>query len=272
MSSGIEPHRIIIVHPATSASASAGTGSAEAGTGAGETALSLGDAAIDSAVAAAAAEAGIIDVGQRYLETIQLGSKGAVVAAVFADSAVAGSTRSGDGCGVGGNASGARTGVRSGKSSETRGRDTKTKRKSGGFVGGDGKGSGEEGKHDSNNNGDVDDCDNGDSSSDDASIIRCGLLLCGDTPNADTDVFRAANNSGLVYDGRLVVDAKFTTSDRSVLAGGTLTKFSRAHGAGAPRHQSYNAREVKQLLCMLSFRIWAAGSGHGWHSLFYLTV
>lgn len=76
------------------------------------------------------------------------------------------------------------------------------------------------------------------------SIIKCGIILCGDAPNADPDVFRAANNSGLVYDGRLVVDPNFNTTDCAILAGGTLTKFSRAYGADTPRHEMYNAREV----------------------------
>lgn len=84
--------------------------------------------------------------------------------------------------------------------------------------------------------------------SESCNAIECGLLLCADTPNADPDVFRAANNSGLVYDGRLVVDPMFRTSDPAVLAGGTLTKFSRVHGgAGVPRHEKFNAREVMTL-------------------------
>lgn len=82
------------------------------------------------------------------------------------------------------------------------------------------------------------------------SIQRCELLLCGDVPNVDPDIFRAANNSGLVYDGRLVVDTMFRTSDPAVLAGGTLTKFSRAYctAADTPRHEEYNSREVRQSL------------------------
>ncbi|CAM9574282.1 unnamed protein product [Scytosiphon promiscuus] len=90
-----------------------------------------------------------------------------------------------------------------------------------------------------------DDEDGEEEGSDRHNTIECSLLLCADTPNADPDVFRAANNSGLVYDGRLVVDPMFRTSDPAVLAGGTLTKFSRVHGgADIPRHEHFNAREV----------------------------
>jgi hypothetical protein len=61
-----------------------------------------------------------------------------------------------------------------------------------------------------------------------ASELPCDLLLLCDTRNADPFVFRAVNETGLVYDGRLVVDAGFRTADSRIFAGGPLAKFSRS--------------------------------------------
>ncbi|CAM9515357.1 unnamed protein product, partial [Choristocarpus tenellus] len=84
--------------------------------------------------------------------------------------------------------------------------------------------------------------------------LLCTLLLCGATPDVDPDVFQAVNRSGLVYDGKLVVDLLFRTADPTVLAGGTLTKFSRVHRRVALPHQWYNSREVGEYLatCILA--------------------
>jgi len=58
--------------------------------------------------------------------------------------------------------------------------------------------------------------------------IECGLLITAADRNIDPDVFAAINESGLVYDGRLVVDSQFRTSDPSIFGAGTNTKFSRS--------------------------------------------
>ena len=39
------------------------------------------------------------------------------------------------------------------------------------------------------------------------------MMLCADSKDVDLDIYSAANESGLVYDGRLVVDATFHTTD-----------------------------------------------------------
>ena len=69
------------------------------------------------------------------------------------------------------------------------------------------------------------------------------LIFC-HTKDVDADIFLAANESGLVYDGRLVVDGRFQTADSSIFAGGTLTKFSRRYGRTRPRHEQFNSQEV----------------------------
>lgn len=244
---GVAPGRITLVRPlpagvavpaasamtdvANAAAAAADRKSSLGKGGKASSPWSLGDEAVDTAAVAAAAMIGINDGGGRRLEGVRMSAEGGVAAAVFAH------TETADGGGGGGRGDGSDVKEKEGrkqkrsKSLEKGGKKRALKAKGGAATaaaGGDGTPEG----------------DDTDEDTDRENVLACDLLLCGDTPNADPDVFRAANNSGLVYDGRLVVDPSFRTSDPAVLAGGTLTKFSRVHGACAPRHEKFNAREV----------------------------
>lgn len=61
----------------------------------------------------------------------------------------------------------------------------------------------------------------------DPNTVSCGWLLCCQHNDADYDIFRAINESGLVYDGRLVVNGHMRTTDPHILAAGSLCRFSR---------------------------------------------
>ena len=75
------------------------------------------------------------------------------------------------------------------------------------------------------------------------------LLLTYHEPDVRPSLFRAINNSGLVYDGRLVVSGSgMRTSDGAIFAGGDLTKFSRRYDATAHRHSEHSPAEVGKLL------------------------
>jgi adenylate kinase len=95
------------------------------------------------------------------------------------------------------------------------------------------------------------------------SIIEARMLVCGDTRDCNPAVFRSVNDSGLVYDGRLVVTTGFKTVDENIYAGGTLTKFSRAHRK-ALKHELYSSKETGVYLaeCVLS-KVDPLGSGEG---------
>jgi len=64
--------------------------------------------------------------------------------------------------------------------------------------------------------------------------------------------FHALNDSCMVFDGRLVIDANFNTNDPLVRAAGTLTKYSRKyHADGANfRHENQSSREIGFRLAM----------------------
>ena len=57
----------------------------------------------------------------------------------------------------------------------------------------------------------------------------CTMLVCAGAKEIEHSTFEAINGNSLVYDGRLVVDAKFCTNDAAVYAGGVIAKFSRRY-------------------------------------------
>ncbi|KAJ1459041.1 hypothetical protein M885DRAFT_460321 [Pelagophyceae sp. CCMP2097] len=63
--------------------------------------------------------------------------------------------------------------------------------------------------------------------------VYCTLIIGAAAPDVAPDVFAAVNEAGLVYDGRLVVDAKCRTADASIYAVGRHTKFSEVHRRAA---------------------------------------
>jgi hypothetical protein len=60
------------------------------------------------------------------------------------------------------------------------------------------------------------------------------LLLCHSAQLPDKDVFTAINESGLVFDGGLVVDQSFRTVDPTIYGVSDYTKFSRMYKDALP--------------------------------------
>lgn len=83
-------------------------------------------------------------------------------------------------------------------------------------------------------------------------VIDCDMLLGADALDVSFDFFRAVNNAGLVYDGRLVVDNNFRTSDECIYAAGPHTKFSDANKSShRPLYQNvFNELELGTALAM----------------------
>ena len=55
-------------------------------------------------------------------------------------------------------------------------------------------------------------------------------------------VFSSLNDSGIVYDGRIVVDGAFRTNDPNIYAAGTVAKLSRRYGHRVS-FENYNSKE-----------------------------
>jgi len=76
-------------------------------------------------------------------------------------------------------------------------------------------------------------------------MLSCRILITADNTNADPDIFNAVHNNGLVYDGRLIVDANFCTTDPNIYAAGSLCEFTCKCRAGNElRHDQFNGKEV----------------------------
>jgi hypothetical protein len=74
----------------------------------------------------------------------------------------------------------------------------------------------------------------------------------------DPDVFNAVHGNGLVYDGRLIVDHQFRTTDPAIFGAGSLCEFSRRFrrkNGTYLRHDGFNGREVGTELAHALLRI-----------------
>jgi hypothetical protein len=98
--------------------------------------------------------------------------------------------------------------------------------------------------------------------------LHCRVLISAGHKDVDDDVFNAIHNNGLVYNGRLIVDKNFQTTDPSIFAAGPLCEFSgryKAIAQGRPlRMDRYNGREMGSRLARCVFDIYdpsAANSG-----------
>eukprot|EP00602_Paraphysomonas_sp_CaronLab_P013359 CAMPEP_0185043622 /NCGR_PEP_ID=MMETSP1103-20130426/43004_1 /TAXON_ID=36769 /ORGANISM="Paraphysomonas bandaiensis, Strain Caron Lab Isolate" /LENGTH=1284 /DNA_ID=CAMNT_0027583819 /DNA_START=406 /DNA_END=4260 /DNA_ORIENTATION=+ len=74
-------------------------------------------------------------------------------------------------------------------------------------------------------------------------FLECStLILCADL-QCDVDVFTAINESGLVYDGGVVVDENFRTVDPCIYAVGAFSRYSRRF-TDQVSHSRINSREL----------------------------
>ena len=74
--------------------------------------------------------------------------------------------------------------------------------------------------------------------------LLCDILVTCDTPNTDLNIFESLNDTGIVYDGRVVVNASFQTNDRDIYAAGDVAKFSRRCADGDVLLSHFNAEEI----------------------------
>ena len=90
--------------------------------------------------------------------------------------------------------------------------------------------------------------------------IECGVLITCGHRDVDTDVFNSIHNNGLVYNGRLIVDKNFQTTDHSICAAGSLCEFSGRDAAlsmgRSLRMDRYNGREMGSRLARSVFDLY----------------
>lgn len=78
--------------------------------------------------------------------------------------------------------------------------------------------------------------------------VHCKVLVTAGKVDVDDEIFGAIHNNGLVFNGRVIVNNQFLTTDNSIYAAGSLCEFSqqfRSLSAGrCLRMDRYNGREV----------------------------
>jgi len=96
-------------------------------------------------------------------------------------------------------------------------------------------------------------------------LLACRILITADSHNVDPDVFNSLHGNGLVYDGRLIVDHKFKTTDDAIFAAGSLCEFSRRfqrkNSTKYLRHDGFNGREVGAKLAQALLKVLDPVSG-----------
>jgi hypothetical protein len=90
--------------------------------------------------------------------------------------------------------------------------------------------------------------------------VECRLLITAGHRDVDKDVFESIHNNGLVYNGRLIVDKNFQTTDPSIFAAGSLCEFSGRYKALSQgrslRMDRYNGREIGARLARCIFDLY----------------
>ncbi|KFQ29868.1 Uncharacterized protein C20orf26, partial [Mesitornis unicolor] len=74
--------------------------------------------------------------------------------------------------------------------------------------------------------------------------LQCSAFFSFAYRTVDYETFKAINDACLVFDGRLVIDTKFRTTDASIRAAGPLTKYSRRYYADEWTHSNFNSKEI----------------------------
>ncbi|KAF9420751.1 hypothetical protein HW555_003099 [Spodoptera exigua] len=81
--------------------------------------------------------------------------------------------------------------------------------------------------------------------------LRCFALFYYGLRAINLHAFKAINESGLVYDGGLVVSPTFETNDPSIYGAGTCVRYSRRLYAGQSMHKNHYSEDVGEALARL---------------------
>ncbi|CAD2215868.1 hypothetical protein AGDE_07512 [Angomonas deanei] len=78
---------------------------------------------------------------------------------------------------------------------------------------------------------------------DSAIELNCSIIVCAETKDIDPNVLSTLNKRSIVFDGRVIVENNYRTTDPSVFAAGPVAMFTRRYGA-TESFDDFNAKDV----------------------------
>ncbi|RNF12066.1 uncharacterized protein Tco025E_06527 [Trypanosoma conorhini] len=73
--------------------------------------------------------------------------------------------------------------------------------------------------------------------------LGCSLIVCCEDKDIDSHVLSTLNRRSIVFDGRVIVEANYRTTDKCVYAAGPVAMFTRRYGT-TPGFDDFNTRDV----------------------------
>ncbi|EKG06541.1 hypothetical protein TCSYLVIO_002347 [Trypanosoma cruzi] len=73
--------------------------------------------------------------------------------------------------------------------------------------------------------------------------LGCSLIVCCEDKDIDSHVLSTLNRRSIVFDGRVIVEANYRTTDKCVYAAGPVAMFTRRYGT-TPDFEDFNTRDV----------------------------
>ncbi|EKF38722.1 hypothetical protein MOQ_001067 [Trypanosoma cruzi marinkellei] len=73
--------------------------------------------------------------------------------------------------------------------------------------------------------------------------LGCSLIVCCEDKDIDSHVLSTLNRRSIVFDGRVIVESNYRTTDKCVYAAGPVAMFTRRYGT-TPGFEDFNTRDV----------------------------
>ncbi|KEG08579.1 hypothetical protein DQ04_06871000 [Trypanosoma grayi] len=73
--------------------------------------------------------------------------------------------------------------------------------------------------------------------------LGCSLIVCCEDKDIDGHILSTLTRRSIVFDGRVIVEANYRTTDKRVYAAGPVAMFTRRYGT-TPNFDDFNARDV----------------------------
>ena len=73
--------------------------------------------------------------------------------------------------------------------------------------------------------------------------LACNLIITVEEKDTDANILAMLNKQSIVFDGRVIIDANYRTTNSKICAVGPVAMFTRRYGTNSDL-DVYNARDV----------------------------